>query len=242
MTMSRQVPQTSSPIPDGVAANPGRERDRVLGLSGLGFFALLLAVIVVPHASLDYAVDKPPASSVITDFFSRHYALEQYQALMHSFAGVALLVFGIALAAQVARVEGPRRISSRLVAGGAVGAATVMVTTMLLVAGSITMTGGIAGRTQGWLYDIAWNEHFKMLYLVPLMLVPACLVLGRVKALPRALTWVGLLIAVLCVAAMTGVLTAGTEFLQFPVFFAVMLWVLATSVVALTRGVGVRTD
>ena len=72
------------------------------------------------------------------------------------------------------------------------------------------------------------------------MLAPACLVLGRSRALPRTLTWLGLLVSLLCLIAMIGVLTSGTEFLQFPVFFLLMLWVLATGVVALVRGVGVR--
>ena len=191
----------------------------VLGASGIGFFALLLAVIVVPHSSLDYPVKKPPASSVITDFFSRHYALEQYQALMHSLAALLLLVFGVALAAQVRRHETVGRVGSRLVAAAAAATTTVMLVTMLLVAGTISMTGGIDGRTQGWLYNLAWNEHFKLLYPAALMLAPACLVLGRSRALPRTLTWLGLLVALLCLIAMIGVLTSGTEFLQFPVFF-----------------------
>jgi hypothetical protein len=229
----------SAPVDEPVVS-PNRRRDVALGASGIGFFVLLLAVIAVPHSSLDYPVKKPPASSVITEFFSNHYGLEQYQALMHSLAALMFMVFGVALAAQVRRHELVGRVASRLVTAGAAATATVMLVTMLLVAGTITMTGGIDGRTQGWLYELAWNEHFKLLYPAALVLAPACLVLGRTRALPRTLTWLGLLVSLLCLIAMVGVLTSGTEFLQFPVFFLLMLWVLATGIVALVRGVGVR--
>jgi hypothetical protein len=237
------VPVSTAPAARGSGAErPRRARDRVLGLSGLGFVAVLVPVIAIPHAALDYDYDKPPASPVITEFFRRHHTLEQYQALMHSTAAVLLLVFGCALAAQVGRVEGPARLASRLTHAGAVGVSTIMAVTMLLVAGSITMTGGVDGRTQGWLYSIGWNDHFKALYFVPLLLSPACVVLGRSGALPRWLTWGGQGVAVLSAVAMVGGLTEGTEVLQFPVFFLLMLWVLATGIVALTRGVAAGTD
>jgi hypothetical protein len=115
-----------------------------------------------------------------------------------------------------------------------------MVTTMCLAAGAISLDGGIDGSTQWWLYELGWTEHPKFLYLVPLVLVPACRVLGRARALPRLLTRTGLLIAVLAVVAVVAVLTAGTEFLEYPVFLLLILWLLATGVVALTRGVGTR--
>ena len=79
---------------------------------------------------------------------------------MHSLAALLLLVFGVALATQVRRHETVGRVGSRLVAAAAAATTTVMLVTMLLVAGTISMTGGIDGRTQGWLYNLAWNEHF----------------------------------------------------------------------------------
>jgi hypothetical protein len=222
------------------AEAPTRARDRLLGLSGLGFFAALLPVVVIPHASLDYPVDKPPAGEVITEFFQRHYALEEWQSLMHSLAGLALLVFGVAVARQVRRHQDDARVAATLIVAGAGLAAAVMVVTMAIVAGTISQTGGVDGVTEGWLYNLAWDVHFKMLYAVPLVLLPAGRVLGRTGALPRVLTGAGSVLAVLAVAAMVGGLTQDTEFLQFPVFFLLMLWVLATAVVALTRGVGPR--
>jgi hypothetical protein len=214
-------------------------RDRLLGLSGLGFVGVLVLVLAVPHTGIDNAYDKPPSSSYITHFFHQHYGLEQYQALMHSIAGVLLLVFGVALAAQVKRTV-PQSGADRLVTAGATGISAIMLITMMLVAGTITLTGGVDGQTQWWLYNLGWEEHFKALYLWPVMLVPACTVLGRVRALPQAVTWGGQLVVVLCVVAMVGGLSSGTDFLQFPVFFLTMVWVLATSIVVLTRGVGAK--
>ena len=75
-----------------------------------------------------------------------------------------------------------------------------------------------------------------MLYLVPVILVPACRVLGRAGVLPRALAWSGHLVAVLCVVAMVAGLGAGTEFLMFPVFMMLIAWVLATGIISITRG------
>jgi hypothetical protein len=108
------------------------------------------------------------------------------------------------------------------------------------VAGTISLTGGVDGVTQGWVYDLAWMEHFKSLYLLPLALIPACAVLQRTRALPGALTWSGMVLGALGLVAMAGVLSASTEFLMFPVFMLLVLWVLATGIVALSRGVGAK--
>jgi hypothetical protein len=207
----------------------GRIRDRLLGLSGLAFVAALLPVVVIPHASLDYPIGQPPAGSVITQFFHQHYALEQWQALMHSLAALALLVFGVALARQLRRAT-PESPASSLLLAGTVLAASVMLITMLLVAGTITQTGGVGGVTQGWLYNLAWDTHFKMLYAVPLVLLPAS------RVLPRLLGGAGWVLAALAMVAMVAVINPGTEFLQFPVFFLLMLWIGVTGLVALTRG------
>lgn len=215
-----------------------RTRDKVLGISGVAFAALLLPVVLIPHASLDYPVTRPPRASVITTFFTKHYALEQYQAFMHSMAAVALLIFLVALSSAVLRADPLAVTVGRLTAGAGAVMVAVTLLTMTLVAGSISLTGGVDGITQGWLYNLAWSEHFKSLYALPLALVPACVVLRRTRALPAALTWPGMVIGVLGPVAMAGVPSRSTEFLMYPVFFLLILWVLATGVVALTRGVG----
>ncbi len=238
MTETLRPTTTEAGVEPGEPARP-RERDRLLGLTGIGFALILVPVVAIPHASLDFEPTKPPRdAAVIVDFFRAHYALEQYQALMHSLAAVVLLVFGVALARLVRSHQREGSPASLLVLAGATGAAAVMVLTMALVAGSITMTGGIDGHTQGWLYALGWYEHFKMLYFLPLLLGPSAVVLGRTRALPRALTWSAQAIAGLALVAMVAGLSASTEFLMFPVFMVFLVWMLATGVVALTRGVG----
>jgi hypothetical protein len=239
--MTTATPSPTAAPTRTVRAAPARARDKVLGLSGIAFAAALLPVLLIPHASLDYEPTKPPRASVITSFFHGHYALEQYQAFMHSLAAVALLVFFVALASQVRRADPRALVAGRLTAGAGVAMATVMMLTMALVAGTISLTGAVDGVTQGWVYSLGWSAHFKALYALPLALIPACVVLRRSRALPAALTWPGLVIGALGPVAMAGALSASTEFLMYPVFFLLLVWVLATGIVALTRGVGAAT-
>jgi hypothetical protein len=211
-----------------------RAKDATLGLSGLGFALLLIPVVVIPHASLDYETTKPPASHVFVTFFKAHRAVEESQALMHSLAAVVLLVFFVALADRVRRTG--HELAARLTLAGGVGVALVMLVTMLVVAGSISLNGGVDGQVQGWIYSLGWWEHFKCAYLLPVALVPACRVLRTARVLPAALAWTGQVLGVLGLVAMVGGLSDATEFLMFPVFFLLILWVLATGIVALTRG------
>ena len=214
-----------------------RARDRVLGISGIAFAAVLLPVVLVPHASLDLGPTKPAKDPlVVTSFFREHYALQQYQAFMHSMAAVVLLVFFAALAGQVRRSDRDARLAARLTLAGGTGIAVIMVLTMALVSGSISLTGGVDGATQGWMYTLGWWEHFKCVYLLPVAMGPACLTLRRHRVLPAALAWTGLSLSALGPVAMAGALDASTEFWMFPVFLLLMLWMLATGIVAVTRG------
>lgn len=229
------------PAAGAAPASVAARRDRVVGAAGLAFTVLLVPVIAIPHASLDYPLDEPPAATVITAFYRTHHSLEMYQTVMHSLAAVALLVFGVALAGQVRRFEaGVDRLASRLVAAGAVGVSAVMLVTMMIVSGALLLTDDIDGHLLGGLYLLGWSEHFKALYLVPVLLAPACAVLRRARALPAAVTWTGQLVSLLALVAMVAGIGKGTEMLMYPVFFLLIVWVTVTAVVALTRGIGVR--
>ncbi len=232
-SQTRPTPDVAAPT----TARTGRTRDRVLALSGVGFAALLLPVVLVPHASLDVDPTSPPKDpAAVVAFFEEHYALQQYQALMHSLAAVVLLVFFTALAAQVRRAAPSARSTANLTVAGGAGIASIMLATMALVAGSISLTGGVDGGVQSWMYTLGWWEHFKSLYLLPVALVPACLVLRRARVLPAALAWPGIALGLLAPVAMAGALSATTEFVMFPLFLLFLVWVLAVGVVAGTRG------
>ena len=195
---------------------------------------MLIPVVAIPHASLDYEMTKPPAGHVFTTFFHQHRVLEEYQALMHSLAAVALLVFFAALAGHVHRTG--NALAARLTLAGGSGVAVIMLVTMVLVTGSISLNGGVNGQVQGWIYTLGWTEHFKCAYLLPVALVPACRTLRAARVLPAPLAWSGEVVGVLGLVAMIAGLSSATEFLMFPVFFLLILWVLATGIVALTRG------
>jgi hypothetical protein len=211
-----------------------RVRDVALGASGAAFALLLIPVVAIPHASLDYETTKPPASHVFTTFFHQHRVLEESQALMHSLAAVVLLVFFAALAGHVHRAGNV--LAARLTLAGGSGMAVIMLLTMMLVAGSISLNGGVDGQVQGWIYSVGWWEHFKCAYLLPVALVPACRVLRTARVLPAPLAWSGQVVGLLGLVAMIGGLSSATEFLMFPVFFLLILWMLATGILALTRG------
>jgi hypothetical protein len=222
------------------APSATRVRDVALGVSGVAFALLLIPVVAIPHASLDYPTTSPPASHVFTAFFREHRVVEESQALLHSLAAVVLLVFFAALAGHVRRAGND--LAARLTLAAGSGVAVIMLVTMMLVAGSISLSGGVDGQVQGWIYSLGWWEHFKCAYLLPVALVPACRVLRTARVLPAPLAWTGQVLGLLGLAAMIGGLSSSTEFLMFPVFFLLIIWVLATGVVALTRGVGTRHD
>jgi hypothetical protein len=215
-----------------------RVRDVALGASGVAFALLLIPVVAIPHSSLDYPTTKPPAGHVFVTYFRQHRVLEESQALMHSLAAVALLIFFAALAGHVRRAGSA--LAAHLTLAGGTGVAVIMLLTMMLVAGSISLNGGVDGQVQGWIYSLGWWEHFKCAYLLPVALVPACHVLRNARVLPAALAWTGQVVGLLGLVAMVGGLSSATEFLMFPVFFLLILWMLAAGVVALTRGLASR--
>jgi hypothetical protein len=212
-----------------------RVRDLALGASGVAFALLLIPVVAIPHASLDYPTTKPPAGHVFVTYFRQHRVLEESQALMHSLAAVALLVFFAALAGHVRRTG--NALAARLTLAGGTGVAVIMLLTMMLVAGSISLNGGVDGQVQGWIYSLGWWEHFKCAYLLPIALVPACRALRAHRVLPAPLAWSGQVLGLLGLVAMVGGLSSATEFLMFPVFFLLILWLLVTGLTALVRGV-----
>lgn len=242
MTATSTSPRSAQPVEPGTADPADRTLDRVLSLTGIGFGALLLPVVLVPHASLDVDPTEPaPDPAAVVAFFEQHYALQQYQALAHSLAAVVLLGFFAALAAQVRRFAPQARLTAVLTIAGGAGITTIMLLTMALVAGSVSLTGAVDGDVQAWMYALGWWEHPKALYLLPVALVPACLVLRRQGVLPGFLAWPGIGLGVLAPAAMAAALSASSEFVMYPLYMLFLLWVLVVGVVAGTLGLSTRT-
>ncbi len=235
--MTTVNPTSASSIAAGTRTQEGtRSRDLVLGVSGVAFAAILLPVLLVPHASLGLGPGTMPEDpGVVTHFFEKHFAAQQAQAIAHSFGAVALLVFFVALASLVRRTTA-ERVVARLTSAAGAGMATIMLLTMAVVSASISLTGDIDGATQGWMYALGWWAHFKLLYLLPVALVPSCVALRRAKVLPAALAWPGVAVGVLGALSMVGGLSAATEFTMFPVFMLLMAWMTVIGIVSLSRG------
>lgn len=160
---------------------------------------MTIAVLLIPHDSLPSS----PRPDEVTAFFEQNHLVQQSQTLMHSLGAVALLVFFAQLAAVVRRLEGDGEPWSRLTlaAGAAFGA--VVVVTMGWVSAVVVLTGNIEGGLQETLYMMGWDLHFRVLYLVPLLTLPACHVLRRSGAASGLVTWSG---TVLGAVALVGIL------------------------------------
>lgn len=176
-----------------------RQREPLLAASAVTSFVVTIAVLLIPHDSLPSS----PRPDEVTAFFEQNYLVQQSQTLMHSLGAVALLVFFAQLAAVVRRLEGDGEPWSRLTlaAGAAFGA--VVVVTMGWVSAVVVLTGNIEGGLQETLYMMGWDLHFRVLYLVPLLTLPACHVLRRSGAASGLVTWSG---TVLGAVALVGIL------------------------------------
>lgn len=232
LSRSSAAPSSAAGRASSEHAPAPRRRDPVLLAGGVGAFVVTIAVLLVPHASLP---DDPTAAQV-TAFFSQHYTVQQSQTVMHSLGAVAMLVFFARLASVVRRFERPDESSSRLVLAAAAALTSVAVVTMGFVSAAVHLTGDIDGSLQESLYFMGWDFHFKVAYLVPLVLLPACHVLRRERAAARTVTWSGLGLGGLALLSTLGNLSRDTMFVQYPVFMLFLLWVLVAGLVLGLRG------
>lgn len=223
--------------PAAAAGITTRRREPLLAASAVASFAVTFAVLLIPHDALP---DDASAAQV-TAFFAAHYTLQQSQTVMHALGAVAMLVFVVRLAAVVRRFERADEAGARIVHAAGSAVAAMVVLTMGFVSAAIYLTGTIDGELQAMLYRMGWDFHFKIAYLLPLVLVPACHVLRREHAAPTAVTWPGLALGVLAGVSTLGNLSKDTMFVQYPVFLLFLFWMLGLGLVLGLRGVPVRS-
>ncbi len=214
-----------------------RRRDPLLAASAAISFAVTFAVLLIPHDALP---DDASAAQV-TAFFREHYTLQQSQTVMHALGAVAMLVFVVRIATRVRRCERAGESWSHLVLAAGSAVAAMIVLTMGFVSAAIYLTGTIDGELQSMLYMMGWDFHFKIAYLLPLVLLPACHVLRREHAAPAGVTWTGLLLGVLALLSTLGNLGRDTMFVQYPVFMLFLLWMLAAGLLLGLRNEPVRS-
>lgn len=208
----------------------GRRRDPLLGWAALGGVAVTLAVLLIPHETLD--ADAPSAAQV-TDFFTSNYTIQQSQPLMHSIGGVLLLLFLLRLATLLREVGRPW--ASEVVRAAGIVITAVVITTMAWVAAVVRLTGDIEGTLQWALYSIGWDFHFRLLYLLPLVLIPTGWVLRKAGA--AALGWFSLVLGGLTAVAPLAYLGRETWVVQYPAFLLFLLWAVVAGITLGLRGV-----
>lgn len=207
-----------------------RRTDPVLGWAGTGTAVVAFAVLLVPHASLDKT---SPSADEVTTFFTDHYVMQQAQPLLHSLSGVLLLLFTVRLAGLLGELGGSRPADLVRAAGTALAA--VVIVTMAWVAAVVTLTGDIEGTTQWSLYTIGWDFHFRLLYLLPLILLPTGWLLRRTGA--PVVGWSAVVLGALTAVAPLGYLGQDTWFVQYPAYMLFLLWTLGAGIALGFRGV-----
>jgi hypothetical protein len=211
-----------------------RQRHPLLAASAVTSFVVTIAVLVVPHDFLP----ESPAPEEVTAFFEQNYLVQQSQTLMHSLGAIALLVFFAQLAGVVRRLEREHEPWSWLTLAAAAAFTAVVVVTMGWVSAVVILTGDLDGGLQETMYMMGWDFHFRVLYLVPLLTLPACHVLRRSGAAPRLVTWSGTAVGAAALVSTLGYLGRETWVVQYPMFMLFLLWTLVTGLVLGLRGVG----
>jgi hypothetical protein len=158
--------------------------------------------------------------------------MQQAQPLLHSVGGVLVLVFLVRLSRLLRDTGAPE--AAHLVRGAAAAFVAVVVVTMGWVAAVVTLTGDIDGSVQWDLYNIGWDFHFRLLYLLPLVLLPTGWALRRAGA--SGLGWFALVLGALTVVAPLGYLGRETWFVQYPAFMLFLVWAAITGAVLGWRG------
>lgn len=220
---------TTEPIGTTLEATE-RRTDRMLGAAAVGAVVSAFAVVLVPHAVLD--ADSPSPEQV-TAFFTDHYAMQQTQPLLHSISGVLLLVFLVRLAGLLRHLGGGGVADVVRAAGTALVA--VIIVTMGWVAAVVNLTGDVDGALQWDLYNIGWDFHFRLLYLLPLVLLPTGWLLRRAGA--PVIGWSAIVLGALTAVAPVGYLGEDTYFVQYPAYMLFLLWTLAAGIALGFRGV-----
>lgn len=215
---------TTRPSVSPVTRRPGR----VGGVAGVAFVVLALAGNSLTGGGPGSGADPEAfAAEVVrrtTDVAWRAgIALELL-------AFLAFVVFAAALAARVRAVEPTGGYAGTLVLSGGVLLVAVKLASGSALYAADRRAGEISGELARLLGDL--NDAAFVLSFVPLALLLAAASVAALAhhALPRALGWVGVPIAVLLVAAAA----TGSDAIPVP-FLLALLWVLSAGVVMVRR-------
>lgn len=215
-----------------------RQRERLLGASGVLFFLVLIAVLAVPHDSVwPDQTRAVPSAEKVASFFAEEYAMQQFQTVMHSLAMLILLVFAGILCSLLRPADAADGRWTRIAFGAVAAIAAIDVVAMGLASAAVTFSERFAGEGALFAYAIAWSMFAKVNYLLPAFLLPVGELTRRSGLLPRWLGWTAIVVGALSLLSTLGNLSENTWFAQYPIFMLFIAWVLVTGVVVLLRGV-----
>lgn len=234
--MATTVPKMHRPTePIESSDTPTGRTARVVGWSAIAFALVPIPVIAVPHESLEGT----ESGAEIVAFFERHWAMQQWQPMMHLFSALALVVFVVSLTSLLRESERGSALWSQVARGAGLVMAAVIIVSMALVSSALALVGepnaSPSGDVVGGLYFTGWHLHFKINYIVPLFMAAIALVTLRGHAFSRVWGWLTAVLAVVMLASVFGNLSYGTYFVQFPAFMLLLVWSIGTGIMFLRR-------
>ncbi|HWG93715.1 MAG TPA: hypothetical protein VNU66_05770 [Mycobacteriales bacterium] len=219
---------TTTATPPATSTGTGRAPGRLGGAAGIAFVVLALAGNSLTGGGVDSAAPSEAHAAEVV----RRTADAAWRAgtALELVAFLALLVFSAALARRI-RLSEPREgyLGLTVLAAGTLLAAVKLASGSALYAAD-RRAGELDGDLARLLTDL--NDASFALSFVPLGLLLGAAAVAALAhgALPRALGWTGVPVAVLLVAAAS----TGADAVPVP-FLLALVWLVATGVVLLRR-------
>lgn len=198
---------------------PASRFERLLPLAGAGFAALVAA----GYFSIGPFPDETTSPAALSSYYATHHAHVGPGGTLLGYAAVLAALFGVALYGRARRAGAPPLVAVTALVGTAV--LTVDLVRAANAYATLGRIGGLASTSTGALqaWHIAGAAPTVSAGAVVLLLAVAYAGLG-VRAIPRALAWTALLLAVLLLTP-----------LGFQAWLLFLLWSLVTSLALLAR-------
>ena len=212
-----------------------RRWEQVAAATGIAFVVVLLIGTFIVGQPPD--VDEARAGE-IRRYFAENRSGIEFQAFLLGLAGILFIWFAGTLRSVLASAEGEGRRLSLISFAGAIGVLSTLVPTVVV---SLTLAGGgVSGPIAQALFQYASWYGVLVVFSVAVFVGAASLSAGRTGVLPQWFAWAGLAVAGLhLLQSLDLFLDADffepNGFLGYLNLAAVLLWILAGSVLLLQR-------
>ncbi|MDP8956554.1 MAG: hypothetical protein M3N24_06315 [Actinomycetota bacterium] len=211
-----------------------RRWEQVAAATGIAFVVLL----VIGTFIAGQPPDADARAGEIRSYFADKRSAIEFQAFVLGLAGILFIWFAGTLRAFLASAEGESRRLSLISFAGAIGVLSTLVPTVVV---NLTLaSGGVSGAVGEALFRYASWYGVLVVFSVAVFVGAASLSAGRTGVLPQWFAWAGLAVAALhLLQSLDLFLDADflepTGFLGYLNLIAVLLWILAASVLVLQR-------